>query len=113
MKKLTYGQQHLFLAKSNCVLLKSGKLERKINSIFFVDFCFVLLRLIRAFMQQGIKKSSLATFENHVEPAYKACSSNSRLPLTKSKTSLIEKRGVMNHHLEVAAQMTFLPPYSK
>lgn len=59
MKKLIYGQHYLLLAKSSCILLKTGKLERKNNPIFFVGFCFVLLLIIRAFVQQGIKKVHL------------------------------------------------------
>lgn len=100
-KRLIYRQHHLLLAKSNHVLLKTFKLERKMNLIFFVSFYFVLLLLIRAFKQQGIK-CSFCAFENHLEPAYKVCSSNSHLTLIRCKTNLIERRGVMNHHLEVA-----------
>lgn len=72
MKKLIYGQHDLLVAKSNYVLLKTGKPERKHNPIFFVCFCFGLLLLIRTFMQQSIKKTSFGAFENHLEPAYKA-----------------------------------------
>lgn len=38
MKKLICGQLYLLSAKSNCVLLKTGKLKRKINRILFVVF---------------------------------------------------------------------------
>lgn len=33
--------------------------------------------------------------------------------LIRCKTSLIERRGVMNHHLEVAVQIICLPPFSR
>lgn len=56
-------------------------------------------------MQQSIKKGSFDAFANHLEPACKAVHSISHRALIRGKISLIERRGVMNHHLEVANYM--------